>query len=177
MQNKYKVFFLAILLALVSCSSNLSNNKVSQGIVDFPGGRNGIVSWEDTLTFKRFSWYRGVTLSYDLLAYKVLPTSKFVNWFSKDEKNLLKTCKDLVITINYSARHALIKHSDFNILMKDTGFETVSVRRFAHSIKAHPAFEAWNLQQYKINGFCHKTQTTSNLVVNFPSFPEGFIKF
>lgn len=172
----HKLLFLTLLI-FANCSSNLSHNKVAVSYADFPGGRNGSMSWEDNLQFKRFSWYRGVTLSYDALMYRVQPESKFVNWFSKDEKELLKRCKDLIITIKYSARHSNIKHSDFNVHMLEKGFERVSINRFVSSIKAHPAFETWNLQQYKVRGYCNKTQQLSNFIINFPSFPEAIVKF
>lgn len=165
------------MILLWGCSSNLSNNKVSLGTVDFPGGRNGQISWEDILRFKRFSWYRGVTLGYDALIYRVDKTSKFVNWFSKAERDLLNRCKDLIVTVNYSAFHSLVKHSDFKEVMLVGGYNEVVLRRFANSLKAHPAFEAWNLQQYKVRGFCHPTEKPVQLIMNFPSFPEAIVKF
>lgn len=172
-----RFFLILLLFILINCSSNLSHNKVAVGYADLPGGRSGDLSWEDTLTFKRFSWYRGVTLSYDALIYRVETNSKFINWFSKDERDLLNKCKDLIITIKYSAFHSSIKHSDFNIHMLKKGFQRVTITRFANSVRAHPAFETWNLQQYKVRGYCNKTQKLSYFVIDFPSFPEATVKF
>lgn len=173
---------LVVMLVLVSsCAAYRTFNKTAQGNVRFPGGVHRDESWDDVMIFKRASWYHGMTLYYDALLYVADPESPFSKWFSTSERDYFQRCENLLVTVNYSADASKISHVMFREQMRLNGYDDVVVNTFAASIKTHPGFQAWNLQNYKILGYCKRRPAVvgdrENLLVTFPSFKELRIRF
>jgi hypothetical protein len=170
-----------ILLFLVSCAAYRSFNQTTTGSVRFPGGVKGDETWDDAMIFKRASWYHGMTLYFDALVYVADENSPFFRWFSRSETQYFRKCEKLLVTVNYSADSTKISHVMFREQMRANGYDDIVVNTFAQSVKTHPTFQDWNLQNYKILGYCKRQVAQvgeeSFLSVSFPSFRELQIKF
>lgn len=175
-----KYLILAAILFITSCAAYRTFNQTTDGKVRFPGGVKGSESWDDSMYFRRASWYHGMTLYYDALIYKADAKSPFSRWFSEAEKEYFQRCDKLLVTVNYSADATKISHVMFREQMRANGYDDVVVNTFASSVKTHPTFQAWNLQNYKIIGYCKRQAARvgngKDLYVSFPSFNELKIK-
>ncbi len=162
-----------LLLAVAGCASYKTYNQTTTGRVVFRGGIYQKDSWDNSLKFKRMSWYHGMTLYYDALFWKADPASPFSQWFSPSEKEFFTKCDSLLVTAGYSADPAKISHVNFREQMKLNGYDDVVLNTFASYLKSHPSASDWRLQNYKIMGYCKRSPTrleTKNLAINFPSF-------
>lgn len=168
--------WLALALVLISgCTSNKSYNQNTTGIVVMRGGRYKQETWNDSLTFKRMSWYQGMTLYYDALLYRADPHSPFAKWFSPTEREFFAKCESLVVAASYSADPTKISHVNFREQMKLNGYDDIVLNSFTSYVKSHPSAVDWRIVNYKMMGYCKRSpsrQGTANLVINFPSFNQ-----
>jgi hypothetical protein len=174
-----RITVLLALVVLTSCAAYRTFNQTTRGDVRFPGGVHKDETWDDSMNFKRASWYHGMTLYYDALFYTADAASPFSKWFSGAEKEYFQRCERLLVTVNYSADATKISHVMFREQMRLNGYDDVVVNTFASSVKTHPGFQAWNLQNYKILGYCKRRPAvvgkTTELAITFPSFKELYI--
>ena len=174
------IFVILALLIAVSCASYRTFNQTTRGEVRLPGGVHKDESWDDPMVLKRASWYHGMTLYYDALFYVADAESPFSKWFSTSERDYFQRCENLLVTVNYSADASKISHVMFREQMRLNGYDDVVINTFAASVKIHPSFQAWNLQNYKILGYCKRRPAVvgdkEHLMVTFPSFREFRIK-
>lgn len=174
-----KFILILAMIVLGACASYKSYNQTTTGHVVLRGGIYQKETWDDSLEFKRMSWYHGMTLYFDALLYKADPTSPFTNWFSPTEKEFFAKCESLVVTVAYSADPSKISHVSFREQMKLNGYDDVVLNNFASYLKTHPSAQDWRLVNYKIMGFCKRSPSrlgTPNLAINFPSFKYLEIK-
>lgn len=162
------------MLVLVSgCASYKSYNQTTTGKVLLRGGIYQKEAWDDSLTFKRMSWYHGMTLYFDAMIYRADPESPFSKWFSNSEKEYFTKCEKLLVTVAYSADPSKISHVNFREQMKLNGYDDVVINNFASYLKSHPSTTEWRLLNYKVMGYCKRAPSrlgTSSLAINFPSF-------
>jgi hypothetical protein len=174
------ILFILSTVLISSCAAYRSFNKTTTGSVRFPGGVKDKEVWDDSMIFKRASWYHGMTLYYDALVYMADPESPFARWFSSSEQQYFKKCEKLLVTVNYSADATKISHVMFREQMRANGYDDIVVNTFAQSVKTHPTFQDWNLQNYKILGYCKRqvarAGSETHLSVSFPSFSELNLK-
>lgn len=174
-----KAVFVLVFLLVSGCAAYKSYNQTTTGKVTLRGGNYKSQNWEDTLVFKRMSWYHGMTLYYDALVYTADPDSPFANWFSPSEKEFFTKCESLIVTVNYSASPDRISHVNFREQMKLNGYDDVVVNTFATYLRTHPNAQDWRVFNYKIMGYCKRAPTSLNkdsLTINFPSFKELHLK-
>jgi hypothetical protein len=174
-----KFILILTLIVVGACASYKSYNQTTTGEVVLRGGIYQKESWDDSLRFKRMSWYHGMTLYFDALLYKADPSSPFTNWFSATEKEFFAKCESLVVTVAYSADPSKISHVNFREQMKLNGYDDVVLNNFASYLKTHPSAQDWRLLNYKIMGYCKRAPSrlgTANLAINFPSFKYLEIK-
>ena len=174
-----KAVFVLVFLLVSGCAAYKSYNQTTTGKVTLRGGNYNSQNWEDTLVFKRMSWYHGMTLYYDALVYTADPDSPFANWFSPSEKEFFTKCESLIVTVNYSASPDRISHVNFREQMKLNGYDDVVVNTFATYLRTHPNAQDWRVFNYKIMGYCKRAPTSLNkdsLTINFPSFKELHLK-
>lgn len=170
-----KSFIILLLVAVAGCASYKSYNQTNTGKIVLRGGVDKKESWDDSLVFKRMSWYHGMTLYFDALLWKADIDSPFAKWFSASEKEFFTKCESFLVTAGYSADPAKISHVNFREQMKLNGYDDVVLNNFAASLKSHPSANEWRLQNYKVMGYCKRAPTrmgTSKLAVNFPSFKQ-----
>jgi hypothetical protein len=132
-------------------------------------------SWDETLSFKRMSWYHGMTLYFDGLIYKADPSSPFAKWFSDSEKEFFTKCESLLVTVAYSADPAKISHVNFREQMKLNGYDDVVLNNFSAYLKSHPSAGDWRMLNYKVMGYCKRAPSRMNtpkLAINFPGFRQ-----
>ncbi len=170
-----KFFLVLIFVLLAGCASYKTYNQTTRGRVDLRGGIYQKESWDDSLKFKRMSWYHGMTLYFDALYWKADVDSPFSKWFSPAEKEFFTKCEHFLVTAGYSADPSKISHVNFREQMKLNGYDDVVLNTFASSLKSHPQATEWRFQNYKIMGYCKRSPSrlsTSKLGINFPSFKQ-----
>jgi len=173
-------FFVLFLIFFMSCAVYKTHNQSTTVIVRFPGGVYKDLVWDESLYFNRSSWYSGMTLFYDALLYRADPSSPFSRWFSETEKEYFEKCENLLVSVNYSADPNKVSHVMFREQMRLNGYDDVVLNQFASFIKTHPTFQAWNLQNYKILGFCKRQPSRvgdgETIQVNFPNFKSMYLE-
>ena len=168
---KFSLLLIAFMMA--GCAAYKNYNQTTKGKVFIRGGIYKEESWDDVMTFRRMSWYHGVTLYYDALFYKADLDSPFSKWFSPSEKEFFTKCEDFLVTVTYSADPTKISHVNFREQMKLNGYDDVIINTFASYLKVHPSANEWRFQNYKIMGFCKRSPSrlgTDHIGINFPSF-------
>lgn len=168
-----------LLLALIGCASYKSYNQTTTGKVVLRGGVHHKEHWDDSLVFKRMSWYHGMTLYFDVLVYQADPASPFTKWFSASEKEFFTKCENLLVTVAYSADPSKISHVSFREQMKLNGYDDVVLNTFSSYMRTHPSVSDWRMENYKVMGYCKRAPSrlaTPNLGINFPSFTYLEIK-
>ncbi len=164
-----KLLVILSIFCLSSCS-NLSKNMVKKGDFYINNGRGNSEVWKEDLKLTRVSWYTELTLLFDTMYGEIKDSSKFTNWFSKDEQRRLASCEKKLLTVNYSLDDR-ISHQMFENSLKQSGYEKVVAQNFEQSLRSHPDFSEHILSLYKINIFCAKRSSTK-IMVSFPSFDE-----
>jgi hypothetical protein len=172
-------FLVLLLLGLIGCASYKSYNQTTTGKVLLRGGIYQKESWDDSLIFKRMSWYHGMTLYFDAMIYRADPESPFAKWFSASEKEFFTKCEKLLVTVAYSADPSKISHVSFREQMKLNGYDDVVINNFSSFLKSHPSSTEWRMLNYKVMGYCKRAPSrlgTTNLAINFPSFKHLELK-
>jgi hypothetical protein len=170
-----KLLFMLCLLGFFGCAAYKSYNQTTLGQVVLRGGVYEKDAWNEALTFKRMSWYHGMSLYFDALLWEATVDSPFTKWFSPQEKEYFTKCETLLVTAGYSADPSKISHVNFREQMKLNGFDDVVINNFASALKSHPSAQDWRLQNYKIMGYCKRSPSRLNvdgLAINFPSFKQ-----
>ena len=165
-----------VLVALLFSCSNLSQNVVKEDELVFTGGVYQEDSWKDEMQFKRISWYKEISLVYDVLFYKVDPTSKFYVWFSTSEKELVTSCEKFLVSIAYNLPGSGITHRIFKNEMLSNGYINYSIPNFVTNLKGHPDFTKWTLQSYKVEGYCLSKKLGTDIDINLPGYKQVRIK-
>jgi hypothetical protein len=157
------------------CASYKTFNQTTRGQVLIRGGVHKKETWDDSLKFRRMSWYHGMTLYFDAMLWKADLNSPFTQWFSSAEKEFFTKCESLIVTVVYSADPAKISHVNFREQMKLNGYDDVVLNNFSSSLKSHPQANDWRFSNYKFMGYCKRAPTrlaTSKLAINFASFKQ-----
>jgi|LULF01.1.fsa_nt_gb hypothetical protein len=165
----YRLLFIIFLL-MTSCSSVETRRITYASDLVLNGGRYEDKSWDESLEFKRFSWYQDATLNYDILITPLTSTSPFSNWLGSD-KNLLQQCSEFFIAlvyadVNSSGGNSLL----INELTTDEQIVEKTLLDFSNQIKAHPNIIDWKIFNYKVVGLCSKSTNPSKFHVTVPGF-------
>ncbi len=171
-----KYLGLALILLLSSACSNLSKNFVRHGEFEISSGKAGNTQWEDDLVFQRFSWYKELTLVYDILAVRIDKNSPYYNWFSQAEKEAMARCKDSFVAVTYAQDDEKISKQDMIDQFKDQAHSRFALREFKRNLKMHPDYEMLRLQLYKVDGICQESFEKKDLSLTFPGFKAQTIK-
>ncbi len=165
-----KTFLALLVLAILACG-HLNQNFVKKGIFSFDGGKYKGQTWSDQLTFDRYTWYRQISMMYDLLWYKVDPTSPFYVWFSDNEKQKISECARFYVTVIYSyvANNGGISHREFYDQMALNQLEEYALVDFNRELRSHPEYTRWVMKSHKVTGFCDRGTTNEPILIQFPS--------
>lgn len=164
----------AILFSLIlffSCTS-LSKNVVKRGSLYLRGGVYNSSSWKDNIRFERISWYKELSLEFDLLITHVSKDSPFYNWFSEREIEFQNKFNKCYVMAAYNMDDDNIPQSLLKEQLSQMDFEMFSLVDFGRHLKMHPNYESLSLQLYKIIGACRKPLSSKRFVIRFPGFNE-----
>lgn len=145
---------LLLSLQLLSSCGTVTKNTISQGDYELSTGHLGQKVWDTDLVFNRTSWFRELSMVYDLYLTKVDPKDPFFAWFSQDEKNKISTCSSFYVSLSYSLDNRLVSHSFVEDRLGKLGLKPMNIHNFALHLKMHPDFLRNSLNLYKIQGFC-----------------------
>lgn len=161
-----------IFILAIGCAAVSTENRVGRSTNSFSGGTYEDTSWSEHLEFKRTAFYRGTSLTYDFYVTRFDPSSKFSAWLSIPEKNLVAECGTFLLSLDYNNWNSLIRHIDLRGEMEKNGYREVKLPYFEKQLRAHPNFLDWNLQHYRVQGFCKKTIGANEPIeISFAGFP------
>lgn len=170
----HRFISIIILLLFSSCASG-PVNKVRQKEIELTGGIFERKSWDDTLSFKRTSWYVGASLSYDIWLARIDKNSPFTYWM-ENNKEQYGSCREFYVGLIYSNSASNLVDLESPASLKkqfaDLGFEVVSLSQFRSHLAAHTVFQQWHLRNHRITGFCFKKP--SSIPKEIPIFLPGF---
>lgn len=170
---KYSI--LTMLFILNSCASSYKSlNETIQGEVDFKTGTYQDTTWSDSMIFQRTSWYRGLSMGYDLLLHRLDRQSPFAKWLEESEKEYLNNCHPLVIGIMYSSRNSPTTIAKLKKEITDQNYEEINLINFKEYIKNHPTYQLYNLWTHQISAFCgkHIIDGKNEIYVSIPNFKK-----
>ena len=167
--------FLSLCLIFVFSCSNLEKNMVKNGDLIIKGGVFQSQEWNDNLKFTRYSWYKELTLVFDLLLTKLDHKTPFYAWLSNSEKEALAQCRESMVVVTYVWDPDKINRGMFFEQTERLGYERLSLPNFKRHLKMHPNYEALSLQLYNIEALCKKQSSTEQFAIRFPGYKETFI--
>lgn len=168
---------LALALLCSCATSNMSRNTTQEGDFLLNGGKNGQQSWNDGLIFKHLSWYKELSLVFDVHLARLDKNSPFLSWLSPKEKENYDSCHDFIVTVAYAIDGKRISMPMFMDVMKKQGFSRISLSQFHSFLKLHPDFELSSLQNYEVFGLCGTQEPKSDgISIEFPSFAPLYFK-
>lgn len=165
---------LIILLFVSSCAVGPSN-RINQTEINISGGNYKRKSWDDTLYFKRTSWYIGAIMAYDLWIAKVDKNSPFRYWLESNKEDYA-SCSEFYIGLIYSDNGSILldleSPASIRKQISELGFEIVSTPQFRMYLAAHTVFQQWQLKRHKISGFCYKKMAGApkEIPISLPGF-------
>ncbi len=165
------IISLMAFLVLPNCST-LNKNLIKRGEYKILGGVSNKDKWEENLIFQRISWFKELTLSFDLLDTKIEKSSPFYNWFSEDEKSMLDKCIDFRVVVTYAWSPLQISRSSFFNNMEEQGYSRIGIPVFQKNLKMHPNFARLNISLYKTDALCREKAENDKIMLRFPGFTE-----
>ena len=81
--------FISILLSIfLGNCTHIKKNLIKKGELKIVGGKHQGKNWNDSLKFKRFSWYKGAILQFDLIYTSLNQSEPFIAWASQQKKKV-----------------------------------------------------------------------------------------
>jgi hypothetical protein len=174
--------FFATLFIFFGCSTTFnkkSEHIVTYNIVPFVGGLKNNQSWDDHLDFHRISWFKGATMSYDLMIARLPADSPFRNWLDDFDQSLIKNCTDLFIGLTYFDHLNRKKRSTLTHQLETQGFKRLILTGFKEHLVNHPTYTTRHLFRHFPYAFCmeRKEEIGKEMVLDFeiPGFPKKSI--
>ncbi len=147
----------------------LSKNEVLKSNFKLVGGVGARRVWDDSLNFKRISWYKETSLVFDILLAPISEQSPFYSWFSTTEQEQLRECKQAYIYLDYTLDSKFLSRTDVRDQLRQQGFRPVVVTNFVRELKNHPQYRRNNLSYYRVMGLC-RVSSSSGMKVKLPGF-------
>lgn len=146
------------LLTLCACSSYRGHNRTDKMLVRLKGGIYEDQKWDDTLIFKRTSFYEGAKLNHDMIITKLDKTSPFYQWMG-DQKSILDNCTEVFVALFYKDMNAIraVPISYMRDQIIKTGLQEITIQNFAYYLRQHYAFDEWILTDHKVYGYCNRS--------------------
>jgi hypothetical protein len=165
---------LFIFLFLSGCSTGKTRRPIYKSEVVFSSGNFEDKSWDDSLKFKRFSWFKDATLTHEILISSLTTKSAFSSWMGTDKLHLSR-CSDFKIALIYSDINYSQGTSFLISELKKSGLKDVSLLDFSHQLKAHQNFGDWKLLRHKIIGLCNEGTVSKKIDVSIPGFQKTLL--
>lgn len=167
-----KLLLFCFTLIFSGCAQMGNQNRISTSDVNFKGGIFHKSAWDEKLDMKRYSWFAGATLHYDLIIGELTPESKFNAWISKSEKSLLKSCTKVYVGLLYAYQLANLSTLAISSQLEEQGLSVITMPSFGKHLQGHYTFAERRLHQHKIVSFCQKSviSTGNNRYIDVPGF-------
>lgn len=166
--NKY----LSLLLLLLMSCSTMTKNAFMKGDLTLEGGVSRDHRWDDHLVMTRASWFKELTMYFDVFFAHIDDSSPFYSWFSESEKASLKDCVDIIVTSSYAFRPRDISRTMFRDEMAKFGYTPIALNEFERNLRMHPDFARYQMGVYSAHAYCRKGMQASDIVIGFPGFDQ-----
>lgn len=171
------IILITFLLSMSGCSyykGYKGHNRADKMNVRIKGGVYKKSQWDDTLEFKRTSFYEGAKLTHDVIITRLDKTSPFYKWMGKD-KNMLTDCTEVFVALFYKDMNAFraVPISYIRNQVVEIGFQELVIQNFAYYLRQHYAFEQWVFNDHKIYGYCNRSGIkTKKIHLVMPGFKQ-----
>ncbi len=174
--QKYLVYF-SLMIIFISCASMSDSNKAIQTNISFKSGLSANKTWDDSLTFKRTSWFQRAKMTQDVFWGEVPSSSPFRQWLASSKDLVESRCAQFYLAISYSND---LKGNSLGVVksaIEQQGLTQMSLASFKAALRGHPAFINFNLENHKIMGYClpRGKEAIKSIYVEFPGFTRAKI--
>lgn len=152
---------------IYSCSTYKTRNQVYSSNIQFKGGVLNDQSWDDSLSFKRVSWFFDATENYEILISKLDKDSPFASWLETD-RLYLTSCEHFYIVALYADINANDGTSLLTSELNKSGLKEMNILHFSYHMKAHQNFKDWKLGRHKIVGMCSSNKLQDQISISIP---------
>jgi len=160
----HKIIQLFCTFSLLASCSTMTKNLVTSGDVYFRGGVSKKSSWDSDLIFKRKSWYRDLTMAFDVLISPLSEKSDFFIWLSKSNQTIVRGCTDFKIYMAYTWDSRTVSYQEILAQLKSQGFQHYALPDFKRNLMMHPSYYPKGFSPYKIWGLCSKAKSTELMI-------------
>lgn len=164
-----KLILMVCIVLFGGCSSLNNLNKNTHSKLILKSGKSKELTWSDSLSFTRNSWYDGVTLKYDILYTKLTKNSPFSNWIGQVEREQFEKCESYYIMLVYSQFSQSASRSELMTNFDIVGLKRISTPVFESHFRNHSFNNFWKLHRHSLYGIC-KTKDLSSIEVAIPNF-------
>ncbi len=170
---RISLFLLLIASALAtSCSHYRGHNRIQKGNVKFPGGVYRDKTWDDTLVFKRTSFFQGAKLYHDVLITELGKDSPFRAWLGSDRSEADK-CQKFYVTMVYKSLVGAVSRQKIFRQIEGLQLRPIFISDFAENIQEHYITDEMRLYGYKLKGFCQLASgDLDSINISLPGFSE-----
>jgi hypothetical protein len=171
--TKY-LFLIFISMVFIGCSTMGETSKVVKGKIFFVGGVDKDGKWDESLEFKRTSWFQKAKMSADILLAEVDNKSPFSRWLGDSRDSLLKSCSQFYVALLYTNDFRTLSRARLTGALKNAGLREVNIPKFKANIQAHLTTNEMNLEKHKVTGFC--ASSTTPAIKSIWAIIPGFTK-
>ena len=122
------------------------------------------------LSFDSFSWYKELSLFYDIKLAPMTPQWPHFQWLSPSSQERVRKCKRFYVAFLYSKSPKYISHAFVRERIKEQGGQWQLISSFVQSLKMHPDYESTSLRAYRVRGLC-LAQAAKEVVLAIPGYP------
>jgi hypothetical protein len=144
-------------------------NQVRESELVFKGSNYGQQGWDESLIYKRYSWYNGVTLDYEVLISPLNKDSKFYSWLNSGEKKLANRCEKFYTALLLGRFNAGVNKAYIINEFEKNGLKYVSLAGFGSQVKSYYIYNQLNLINHKVMGFCSNKELKS-IKISLPGY-------
>ncbi len=147
-----------------------------EGNFSLKGGRFLEKKWQNKIIFKRYSWYKDLSLSFEILLGEIKKDSNFYSWISPENKEEIKKCEKLFISlIYYPDKHKKL-YKLISQKLDKKGLKRVNLKRMEENLKMHPDLDQFFYHDYKNQFFCSKVKEHLKINIQLPGFKIAKLK-
>jgi hypothetical protein len=145
--------FLILVLIVSSACGTMTRNQVVEGDFEFFMDGEEKNNSNESLAFRRISWFRELTMQADLVYLNAQDFSKVAKVTSVE--TALKRCPLFVIVGLYNEQSSNPKKADIMaIFLNDSSVEKIAIEDARKVLASHPQFLENSFQLYDFHGLC-----------------------
>jgi len=161
-----------IFLALFSACSNMSQNLTMGDSSIISGGVFEDREWDETMKFRRMTWFKELSMLFDVRLAELNLDSPFANWMTEDEKKTVRDCGHFLISLSYALDSKRLSQSMYKKQMVKNGYRPIYLPNFSTHLKLHPDYSKSTLKLYRIVGYCSPNIARNEVSISFPGYKD-----